>query len=286
MTRPQPFGTATAAAISDPVEAASALRAQGRLEEALDVLSRQGNFPADFYTLRGDIQLELGRIGEAAGSYFTVVASEPKNVYAQNNLAQCLRRLERWEAAAEAFQRVLEIDAHRDSARIALGDCLLHLNRLEQALECFDLCWSDAARVQALFGKAVVLQLLRRFDEAENTYQRLLELDPKAEEALANLIAMSMEVFDLERVHRYSTRLLEASPHSTIALQGLTVVALERREHEHAARYFARLLERAPASIANTGEDEDDATIEYRLSHETVDYLKRTEPASRALGRY
>ncbi len=207
-----------AQAIRDPIEAALALRAQGRLHEALEVLSRPGEFPVDYYTLRGDLQLEVGRIKEAAGSYFTAIASEPGNVYAQHNLALCLRRLERWEPAAEAFQKVLDLDPHRDQVRIELGDCLLHLNRLEDALTCFDRCWTDAARGPALFGKAVALQLLRRFDEAETIYERLLAIDPKAEEALSNLIAMSMEVFDLSRVQKYSLQLLGIRPKSIVAI--------------------------------------------------------------------
>ena len=39
--------------------------------------------------------------------------------------------------------------------------------------------------------------------------------NPLAEEALSNLIAMSMEVFELARVQKYSQRLLERSCAST-----------------------------------------------------------------------
>jgi tetratricopeptide (TPR) repeat protein len=131
---------------------------------------------------------------------------------------------------------VLQADPHRDTIRLELGDCLLRLNRLEQALNCFDQCWSDAAQRPAAFGKGVALQLLRRFDEAEIAYERALALDGKAEEALANLIAMSLEVFDLERVLRYSRRLVENNPRSVPGLQGLTLVAVERGDMETTAR--------------------------------------------------
>ncbi len=96
----------------------------------------------------------------------------------------------------------------------------MRLKRFEAALTCFDECWSEGSRRRALFGKAVALQLLRRLDEAEKLYERLLTIDPAAEEALSNLIAMSMEVFELARVQKYSQRLLEINSHSTVALQG------------------------------------------------------------------
>jgi tetratricopeptide (TPR) repeat protein len=233
-------------AIRDQVEAALALRNTGRLQEALDVLTAPGEYISDFYTVRGEVQCALGRFEEAAGSYFTVVTAEPENAYAQYNLAVCLHHLGRWLEAAQAFQKVLQLDAHRDQARLGLGACLLHLNRPEEALSNFDRCWSDAARLRALFGKAAALQLLRRFEEAESAYQRLLTSDPKSEEALSNLISMCIAARDLDGARRHSLRLLDISPQSTTALQGLAAVALERCEYEAAVRYCGRIVERAP----------------------------------------
>jgi tetratricopeptide (TPR) repeat protein len=269
-----------AAPARDPIKTALELRARGQLHEALDALSVPGDFPADFYTLRGDLQMELDQNKEAAGSYFTVVASEPDNVYAQRNLGMCLRRLERWERAAEAFQAVLKLDPHRDEVRIDLGDCLLHLNRLEEALVCFDQCWSGASRQRVLFGTAVALHLLRRFDQAEAAYERVLTLDPKAEEALSNLIAMCVEVFDLEKIQRYSRQLLDINPRSVPALEGLALVAIERRDHENAARFFARTAELGTVYAAQ--QEHGDGMIEYRLSREVLDRLTQASRARAA----
>jgi tetratricopeptide (TPR) repeat protein len=274
------------------MQAALALRAEGRFQEALDLLSGpvsgQNEFPADFYTLRGDLLTELGRLADAAGSYYTATVSAPGNLYARMRLGACLRRLERWQEAVDAFQLVLHADPHRDPIRLELGDCLLRLNRPEQALNCFDQCWSDSAQRQTLFGKGVALQLLRRFDEAEMAYERVLTLDGKAEEALANLIALSMELFDLERVWRYSRRLVEINPRSVPGLQGLTLVAVERGEMEIAARYFSTLVEHAPETIRPVRESAEDS-IEYRVSRKVVEGFKefmRSQPPQPAPRRY
>jgi tetratricopeptide (TPR) repeat protein len=148
----------------------------------------------------------------------------------------------------------------------------LHLNRTEEALACFEQCWSQSSRARAEFGKAAALQVLRRFDQAEAAYERALAADPRLDEALSNLIAMSMEVFDLSRIHRYALRLLDLLPHSAIALQALTLVALERREFEEAAYYFGRFQERARETAH--GLDSEEA-IEYRLSEEVVARLNQ-----------
>ena len=283
MTAPRGFRTSS----YDPLQTALSLRSQGRFQEALDLLSGPGEFSADVYTLRGDLMAELGQLTEAAGSYYTATVVAPANLYARSHLASCLRRLGRWEEAVEAFRIVLASDPHRDLIRLELGDCLLRLNRLEPALDCFDQCWSDGAQRQALFGKGVALQLLRRFDEAEVAYERVLALDGKAEEALANLIAMSMEVFDLERVRRYSRRLVDINLRSVPGLQGLTLVAVERGEMETAAHHFSTLAEQAPESVRPTRDVSDDV-IEYRVSRKALDRLRESmrgqvsQPAERS----
>lgn len=264
-------GAGSARAIGDRVEAALGLRASGRTTEALGLLSEPGDYSQDVYMLRGDLQFQLGQFHEAVGSYSTVIAFESHNMYALHRLAQCLSRLERWELAAETFRKLLSHDTYSDQAHIGLGDCLLHLNRPEEALSCFEACWSEAARLPALFGKAVSLQLLRRFDEAEMLYERILALEPKSEEALANLIAISTEIFDLSRVHRYALRLFGIAPRSTVALQALTLVAVERRDYETAAGYFADLMEHAPAG--RFSQTDDCGEIEYRLSGDAVERL-------------
>lgn len=259
-----PAQAAPARASSQTVQAALDLRKAGRLAEALDALSSPGEYSHDAYILRGDLQLELGRPLEALGSYSTVIALDRDNAYAQQKVAICLRQLEKWESAADALRKVLDQDSYRDSARIALGDCLLHLNRPEDALACFEACWSEGAFLQSLFGKAVALHLLRRADQAEAMYRRLLDLAPDCEEALANLIALSMEQYALGRVQRYAEQLIALRPDSVIALRALVVVSIEKRDYGTAASLYRRLVALGPQEEpAAPGEP-----VQYRLREE------------------
>jgi tetratricopeptide (TPR) repeat protein len=269
---------------NDPLQAALALRAQGRLQEALDALSAPGEFSSDVYILRGDLQLELGRTQEAAESYSTVIAEEPDHIYAQGQLGLCQQRLRKWDAAARAFEAVLQFDPHRDEVRLNLAFCLLHLRRFGAALECFDKCWSEASRRRALFGKAVSLQGLRRFDEAESHYERLLAIDPHCEEALANMVAMAMEVFELARVQKYSQRLLELNSRSAAACKGLALCAIERRDYPAASRYYQQVAELEPRITIPPAEAGD--AVEYRISRKVFDSLEeaRRKQKSRAAG--
>jgi tetratricopeptide (TPR) repeat protein len=265
--------TMTSAA-PDPLQAALALRAQGRPQEALHALSIPEELSTDACILRGDLQFELGQIEQAAETYLAVTEEDPDHIYVQGQLGFCLHRLKLWEAAAQAFEVVLQFDPHRDEVRLQLADCFLRLKRFEAALKCFDECWSEGSRRRALFGKALALQLLRRLDEAVKLYERLLTIDPAAEEALSNLIAMSMEVFELARVQTYSQRLLEINSHSTVALKGLALAAIERLDYTAAARYFHRALELDPEIMHRPAEPSD--AVEYRISRKIFDSLEET----------
>src|ERR1700691_3155751 len=227
------------------IDAALALRSAGELEEALRALANPNEYNAYLYTVRGEIEFALGYFHDAALSYFAVVHSEPDNADAHYNLALCLQRSDRWDASCQAFERALSLDPSRDAARLGLGASLLYLNRLDQALASFHQC-SSALDVPASFGKAVALQLLERFGEAENAYQVVLASDPNCEETLSNLIALGIETEDLDRVRDYSQRLLKISPQSPAALQGLATVALERQDNHAAARYCDLIVQLAP----------------------------------------
>jgi len=221
------------------------LRSAGRLEEALETLSKSSEFDPQLSSVGAEIEFAMGRFEDAALSYAAVTLSDPDNADLHYNLALCLACCERWDLAAESFERVLRLDAERVGARLGLGSCLLHLNRAEEALVNFNRCASGPA----LIGKAVALQSLQRFDEAGRVYEAFLAGMPDSEEALSNLIAMSIQRRDFARTSDYSWRLLEISPQSTVALQGLATAAFGCADHPAAASYCDRILELAPDNL-------------------------------------
>ena len=232
--------------ISTQLETALELRSAGRLAEALETLSSPGEFDAYLCTVRAEMEFALGRFENAALSYCSATLADPDNANLHYNLALCLACCERWDVASEAFDRVLRLDAERTSARLALGSCLLHLNRAEEALGNFNQCCRGPEPGPALIGKAVALQLLHRFDEAGKVYEMWLDSQPNSEEALSNLIAMSIETNDIKRLTDYSSRLLEIDPQSKVALQGLATAAFAGSDHPAAASYCDQILEIAP----------------------------------------
>lgn len=234
-------------AVSQAIEKARALRADGRLAEALEALASPEEFSPDLCAARGTIEFALGRYSDAALSLSAVAVTRPDDARAHYNLALCLERAQRWDAAAGAFERVLQLDSTRTEARLALGACLLKMNGPQEALEQFEKLRGN--RRPALFGRAVALQLLGRVQEAAGAYEELLAGEPQPEEALANWIALSVETRDFERAQQLSERLLALVPHSKVALQGLATVALEQEDHDAAVSYCGKLLDLAPECL-------------------------------------
>jgi tetratricopeptide (TPR) repeat protein len=256
--------------VSRQLEAALELRSSGQLAEAVDMLASAKEYSGHLCAVRAEIEFALRRFQDAALSFFSVTLRDAGDSNAYYNLGLCLERCGRWDVAAEAFQSALHLEGEREDVRLGLGACLLHLNRAEEALAIFTRYTEPLNPAPALIGKAVALQLLRRFEEAERAYSALLAYDPNSQEALNNLIAMAIETNDLQRVWDYSMRLLEICPNSTAALQGLATVAFRRSDYSAAASYCDRLLALAP--------DSPEAWHNYRIAIEQS-LLSSSEPA-------
>ena len=182
-------------------------------------------------------------------SYSARFAAEAKDSAAAFDLAVSLEKVEKWDAAADSFRRTLEIEPGRVDALIGLGACLLHLDHADEALSCFEEClFSNLDRERVLLGKAVALQELKRYEEADLAYRELLQITPNASEPLGNLIALSVVRQDATALGEYSRRLLRVDPYSKAALQGLATLALWNGDHAAAINYCMRVLEVDPVS--------------------------------------
>ncbi len=92
-----------------------------------------------------------------------------------------LCRTARWRAAIEPLRRATELDAANAMAFYYLGDAYNHADSLSAALEAFE----SASRLQpdhwrALKGVGIVLDRMRRPQEAAAAYQRAREAQSKA----------------------------------------------------------------------------------------------------------
>ena len=181
--------------------------------------------------------------------YSLAVAVEADPAARRLDLAEKQERLPEWERAADSFRRVLQVEPGSAEALIGLGACLLHLDSAEEALHCFEQCCSDTERPRALLGKAVALQKLGYYEDADRAYRDLLQITPDSPEPLANLIALSVTRRDSVAIAEFSHRLLRVDSRNKTALQGLATLAFWEGDQTAAVDYCSRLVEVDPTSF-------------------------------------
>ncbi|MEN6602339.1 MAG: tetratricopeptide repeat protein [Bryobacteraceae bacterium] len=102
---------------------------------------------------------------------------------------------------------------------------------------------------RAMFGKAVMLQLLERDEEALDIYERLLAKSMESQALLANMISLSARRGEWEQAEVCAQRLLDLDPDSTQAIEALTSAALVRQDWQAASEYAAELTRKNPDSF-------------------------------------
>jgi Flp pilus assembly protein TadD len=185
----------------------------------------------------------------ALSSFPQNVVSKTYHAEAAYHRALSLQRSEQWDTALAAFKSVLVMNPEHVGAHLGAGICLFHMNRFEEALRNFSQDCVSSRGGLPLFGKAVALQQLRRFEEASAAYELLLASEVNAEEVLSNLITLHVETRDVGMVRHYSLALLATRPNSIAALQGLATVALENSDDQDAAFYCDRILAQSPGCL-------------------------------------
>jgi len=250
---PKPQRPAFSSSLAPAIELASA----GKLDEAVQKLegalnhseNARGENAAEIHNGLGHLRFEQQDWNQAERQYGKAVEKEPKNTAAHYNLALCLERQGKFEAAAQEFEAALAIDPKRWQAQIGRGLCLLRLNRADAALPCWEAALNDLPpskkdqrQDDILFGKAVALHKLGRLEEASDIYNQLLPANPNSIDLLANLTTLSIARKDEAKAKEMAERLFKIQPEARVALEGLAANALSRGDYGAAAQYCSQLI--------------------------------------------
>ena len=183
---------------------------------------------------------------EAALAVYRELAEQRPEAAALYNSALCLRQLGRHGEALRGFETALRLKPNATQASVALGWCLLHLGRAEEALARFDL--PLGATLEARQGRAQALQLAGRLADAKAAYQELLAADPENPDILTNLIAIAAEEGDHPNLRHYSENLLRLRNRSRQALAGLVTAELAEGRYDSALHHLGGFLDLDPRS--------------------------------------
>src|ERR1022692_2968653 len=122
---------------SKTLSKAVSLHLEGKLEGAGRLLLKaieDGERDPALYAALGHVQYEMRDYEAAAETYATLTEIDPKHRTASFHLGVCYGNLKHWKDAATAFQRACEADATRAESMLGLGITLIHDGRPAEAL--------------------------------------------------------------------------------------------------------------------------------------------------------
>jgi len=193
---------------------AQALLEQGRVPEAVEVMSRARSLGVAIPALLRQLGLsltEVGRPQEAIGILAPMAEDGDPNTL--NSLGLVLSEAGDQRAAKDVLTRVFEVDPRNSAAHETLALVALRqkswVEALDQAQRALDLNENLALSWNYL---GTALYNLRQPREALAAWDRALALEPQNADVLYNVSVIAMEVGDRDRARRALQAFIETAP--------------------------------------------------------------------------
>ena len=147
----------------------------------------------------GDVYYHRDQLEEAIGEYETALRLDPFHPRAPIQLAATYEKAGQYRAAIAQLQRTSELLPDFDWTWIYLGDLHHSRGNYEQALQAYQRALAiDPDNIDAKVGLGLTCAAMRRFEEAEQIANKLLESSSKPREENADYLFL---VAMLDRAH-------------------------------------------------------------------------------------
>ena len=182
--------------------------------------------------LQGLKKLELGEVEEAFGVFKEAAARSPKSFKVFYLLGRTAMELEQFDDAVAALKSALELDP----GNIEVQYLIAHVHALqdlveEAAGELLAILGKNPDFIDAYYDCGVALQILGRYQEAIEIFEKRLSFSPDFETAL--MCAMTYEILqDYENTEKYYAQAMALDPENIMVVEshGKTLLELERYE--------------------------------------------------------
>jgi len=210
-------------------------------------LEKRGALTSEDAVVLGDNLRLAGHLKEATVVLERTARENPKFTEPWLSLAAIFVLQQDVARAADAYQKVLDIDPDHTEARRGLGDLALVRGDLDAAASHYTRVLElDGTDVPALTKLGVVKMRTGRPDEAIALFRRVIERQPKNGEALLYLAGALASSGRPAEALPYFERALEAGQRTSMTLNGLALARMAVGDRRGAAQAFRESLRLDP----------------------------------------
>ena len=232
------------------LELSLCLRLQGRLDDSAQLLERAYSFaPEDkFVRLEYATTLRmLNRLDAAEGLLEPLLEQAPELWQAKLGLGICRQKKGALTQALDLFSAALEQVPESRPVRLEYASALKAANRIEEAETLYrELITEPAPPPAALLGLGVCRRLRRDLVESESLLAAAAQAAPRDAAVLLEYATTLREAQRLDDAEATYNRMLEIEPGSWPAQLGLGLCARCRNEYETAIMHFMMAIRNAP----------------------------------------
>lgn len=235
-----------AKSLEEVLNAGKALLGQARYLEAivcLDSLLSINPTNAEAYFYRGIALHKVGRLQEAAESYFQAIKLCPSAAVAHSNLGVVLNELKLPEKAIASLERALALDVNLAVAHNNKGIAFVQMGLLESAVAAYDQALGiNPNYAEAHYNRGVVLNDMRRLNDALLSYDKALAIDQNHAQAHNNRGNVLKDLKHYEEALAAYDRALSIKPVYADALHNKGIALLEMKRFIEAVSCFDQTL--------------------------------------------
>jgi tetratricopeptide (TPR) repeat protein len=193
----------------------------GEFELELDYLQEAINrYPndSDLWNYKGVALAKLSRYDEAISCFDIAIMLNPKSANLLMNRGDSLSKQGRIEESIKSFDNALTLDVNNSRAWSLKARLLLNQKKYEEALECLDKATQKTNEKVLWNDKGFTLAGLGRYQEAIQSYENVLKIDPNYDVTLNNKGLSLYRLGKYQEAINCFDRILVLNPNSTHVL--------------------------------------------------------------------
>jgi len=213
---------------------------------------RSGARRLDLLLEEGDLAESKGDLEKAVRAYEEIETRDPRSAEALRRLGRVFMKSGRLDAAIEKLKGLLTLQAGCVEGHLLIALALYQQNKYDMALSHLgtvrDLgSTTEQEKKLAFLYTARCQKAVGSLEEAENSYEQSLLLDPDCIGTLKELGNLCFEMGQLDRSKSILQQVMERDPQDTEVLNDMGVVLVRMGRPDEGRSCLQKALEMAPA---------------------------------------